>query len=201
MSKKVITIGRQYGSNGRLIAQKLSEKLGIHFYDKDLIRLAAERSDISYDELVKVDERRADPWRYPVGNDVQMSRRFRYEPMNDVLFENERQLILELAEKEDCIIVGRCANYILADVPTARNVFLYAPLSVRISRIMDRTGVDNREAAALIKKIDKQRMYYYNTYTDHSWDDLGQYHLAIDTAANSEEAVLSIMSHLYGTIV
>lgn len=200
MSKKVITIGRQYGSNGRLTAQRLSEKLGIHFYDKDLIRLASERSDISYEELLKVDERRADPWRYPVDSDAQMNRRFRYEPMNDVLFESERQLILELAQKEDCIIVGRCANFILRDIPTARHAFLYAPMSARIGRIMDRAGVDNKEAASLIKKIDRQRMYYYSTYTDHKWDDADLYHMMIDTEKNSEEAVLSLLTALYETI-
>lgn len=200
MSKRVITIGRQYGSNGRVIAQMLSEKLGIHFYDKDLIRLAAEKADISYEDLLKVDERRANPWRYPVENDAQMNRRFRYEPMNDVLFETERQVILELANREDCIIVGRCANHILRDVETVRNVFLYAPVSARIARIAERTGLDERSAAALIKKIDRQRMYYYSTYTDHTWDDLAQYHLAVDTAANTQDAVLQIMSCLFETI-
>ena len=112
---KVITIGREYGSNGRRIAKALSQRLGIHYYDKELIRLAEKESDISYEELMKVDEKRANPWRYAVEDDVQMERRFRFEPMNDVLFQTQRDIILKLAENQDCIIVGRCANQILSD--------------------------------------------------------------------------------------
>ena len=93
MSRRIITIGRQYGSNGRRIAKKLSEKLGIHYYDKELIKLASEQNDISYDELVKVDEKRANPWRYPVEDPAQMESRFRFEPMNDVLFYTQAQII------------------------------------------------------------------------------------------------------------
>ena len=90
MSRRIITIGRQYGSNGRRIAKKLSEKLGIHYYDKELIKLASEQNDISYDELVKVDEKRANPWRYPVEDPTQMESRFRFEPMNDVYLSRAR---------------------------------------------------------------------------------------------------------------
>ena len=86
MGRRVITIGRQYGSNGHDIAKKLSQRLGIHYYDKELIKIAGERQHISYEELLKVDEKRANPWRYPVEDEVQMERKFRFEPMNDVLF-------------------------------------------------------------------------------------------------------------------
>ena len=122
MSRRIITIGRQYGSNGRRIAKKLSEKLGIHYYDKELIKLASEQNDISYDELVKVDEKRANPWRYPVEDPTQMESRFRFEPMNDVLFYTQAQIITRLADTEDCIIVGRCANDILKSRPTSRSI-------------------------------------------------------------------------------
>ena len=124
MSRRIITIGRQYGSNGRRIAKKLSEKLGIHYYDKELIKLASEQNDISYDELVKVDEKRANPWRYPVEDPAQMESRFRFEPMNDVLFYTQAQIITRLADTEDCIIVGRCANDILKSRPTSRSIFI-----------------------------------------------------------------------------
>ncbi len=197
MSKRIITIGRQYGSNGRSIAQKLSQELGIHYYDKELIRLASERNDISYEELIKVDEKRADPWRYPVEDDMQMNRRFRYEPMNDVLFETEKNLILELAEKEDCIIVGRCANHILREKDNVKNIFFYAPLKNRIQTIMERASVDEKEAANLIKKIDKQRRYYYNCYTDQRWEDMTQYHMCIDTSGMSQNSVLEMLKALY----
>ena len=115
MENRVITINRMYGSNGRLIAKELSQRLGIHYYDKELIQLASEKQNIPYDELVKVDEKRASRWRYPVDEAVQMEPQYRYNPMNDVLFETQSQIIRELAAKESCIIVGRCANYLLSD--------------------------------------------------------------------------------------
>ena len=157
MSRRIITIGRQYGSNGRRIAKKLSEKLGIHYYDKELIKLASEQNDISYDELVKVDEKRANPWRYPVEDPTQMESRFRFEPMNDVLFYTQAQIITRLADTEDCIIVGRCANDILKSRPTSRSIFIHAPLDYRLQTVMERTSLEEKEALSLIKKVDKQR--------------------------------------------
>ncbi|MCU6746646.1 MULTISPECIES: cytidylate kinase-like family protein [Lachnospiraceae] len=201
MKKRIITIGRQYGSNGRSIAQKLSDKLGIHYYDKELIYLASQKNDISYEELLKVDEKRADPWRYPVEDDMQMNRRFRYEPMNDVLFETEKKVILELAEKEDCIIVGRCANYVLREKENVRNIFFYAPLEERIKTIMERASVDEKEAAYLIKKIDKQRRYYYNSYTDRRWEDMEQYDICMDTVKMSVDSILDILCAVYESIL
>ena len=201
MKKRIITIGRQYGSNGRSIAQKLSDKLGIHYYDKELIYLASQKNDISYEELLKVDEKRADPWRYPVEDDMQMNRRFRYEPMNDVLFETEKKWILELAEKEDCIIVGRCANYVLREKENVRNIFFYAPLEERIKTIMERASVDEKEAAYLIKKIDKQRRYYYNSYTDRRWEDMEQYDICMDTVKMSVDSILDILCAVYESIL
>lgn len=133
MSRRIITIGRQYGSNGRRIAKKLSEKLGIHYYDKELIKLASEQNDISYDELVKVDEKRANPWRYPVEDPAQMESRFRFEPMNDVLFYTQAQIITRLADTEDCIIVGRCANDILKSRPTSRSIFYSCTIGLQAS--------------------------------------------------------------------
>ena len=144
MSRRIITIGRQYGSNGRRIAKKLSEKLGIHYYDKELIKLASEQNDISYDELVKVDEKRANPWRYPVEDPTQMESRFRFEPMNDVLFYTQAQIITRLADTEDCIIVGRCANDILKSRPTSRSIFIHAPLDYRLQTVMERTSLEEK---------------------------------------------------------
>ena len=130
MGRRVITIGRQYGSNGHDIAKKLSQRLGIHYYDKELIKIAGERQHISYEELLKVDEKRANPWRYPVEDEVQMERKFRFEPMNDVLFYTQAEIIKGLAEKEDCIIVGRCANYILRHLKSAlRELWSVPPLT------------------------------------------------------------------------
>ena len=191
MSRRIITIGRQYGSNGRRIAKKLSEKLGIHYYDKELIKLASEQNDISYDELVKVDEKRANPWRYPVEDPAQMESRFRFEPMNDVLFYTQAQIITRLADTEDCIIVGRCAN----------DIFIHAPLDYRLQTVMERTSLEEKEALSLIKKVDKQRKFYYNYYTDKKWEEMSQYDLCLDSSAMSEDEILNVLTALYESIL
>lgn len=201
MSRRIITIGRQYGSNGRRIAKQLAENLGIHYYDKELIKLASQQNDISYDELIKVDERRANPWRYPVDDPVQMEKRFRFEPMNDVLFYTEAQIITQLADKEDCVIVGRCANNILHARKTVRSVFIHAPFEIRVNTVMNRASLDEKEAVSLIKKVDKQRRYYYNYYTDKKWDDLSEYDVCIDSSTMSEEQILKVLTALYESIL
>ena len=201
MSKRVITIGRQYGSDGLNIAKKLSQRLGIHYYDKELIALASKKNNLSYDELVKVDEKRANPWRYPVEDEAQMAKQFRYEPMNDVLFYTQVDIIKRLAEQEDCIIVGRCANDILNDVDNCRTVFIHAPYDYRIKKVMERASVDEKEAAVLIKKIDKQRRYYYNYFTDKKWEDMSQYDLCLNSGTMSEEQILDVLASLYESIL
>ena len=201
MGRRVITIGRQYGSNGHDIAKKLSQRLGIHYYDKELIKIAGERQHISYEELLKVDEKRANPWRYPVEDEVQMERKFRFEPMNDVLFYTQAEIIKGLAEKEDCIIVGRCADDILKGTKGSRSVFIHAPFEKRVERIMERASIDEREAAALIKKIDKQRRYYYNYFTDKKWEDMTQYDICLDSGSMPEEQILDVLAALYESIL
>ena len=106
MSGRIITINRLYGSNGRRLGKALSERLGIRFYDSELLKLASARKGIPYEELVKVDEKRASMWRYPVEDEYQMSPQYRSEPINDVLFDAQEEIIRELAETEDCIIAA-----------------------------------------------------------------------------------------------
>lgn len=201
MGRRVITIGRQYGSNGHHIAKKLSERLGIHYYDKELIRIAGEMQNITYEELLKVDEKRANPWRYPVEDEAQMAKQFRFEPMNDVLFYTQVEIIKDLASKEDCIIIGRCANDILKGHEGCRSVFIHAPFEDRVKVIMERASVDEREASLLIKKIDKQRRYYYNYFTDQKWEDMTQYDICLNSGSICEEQILDVLAALYESIL
>lgn len=128
MSKRVITINRMLGSNGRLIGKALAEELGFAFYDKELIDIAAQKENIPFDLLAKVDEKRGSQWRFPIDHELQMDSDFHFVPMNDVLFDLQRKIILDAAEKEDCVIVGRCANHILDN--KCLSVFIHAPLSI-----------------------------------------------------------------------
>ena len=172
MSKRIITIGRQFGSNGRLIGIALAERLGINCYDKDLIKLASEHTDIPYDQLKLVDEKREKPWRYQVDENSNIDRHYRYGHIDEILFNLQSKIIKEMASKEDCIIVGRCGNYVLRDEERCKNIYLYAPLDVRISTIMERYHLDEKGAHSLVRKMDKDRSYYFNYYTDQSWDCL-----------------------------
>ena len=141
------------------------------------------------------------PWRYPVEDPTQMESRFRFEPMNDVLFYTQAQIITRLADTEDCIIVGRCANDILKSRPTSRSIFIHAPLDYRLQTVMERTSLEEKEALSLIKKVDKQRKFYYNYYTDKKWEEMSQYDLCLDSSAMSEDEILNVLTALYESIL
>lgn len=194
---KVLTIGREYGSNGRLIATKLAEELGIRFYDKDLIGMAAKKSQLKGEDLTDFDEKRANPWLYS-SVDYNLGKGYSsVAPINDVLFRAESEVIRELAGKEDCIIVGRCSNFILQHFEHSRHVFVYAPVKKRIATVMERDGVDEKKAQQLIKQIDKRRRLYYNFYTDNKWGSMEDYNLCLDSSAFSMKEILDIFKLMY----
>ena len=198
MAHRIITINRMYGSGGRLLGKALAEKLGIGFYDKELIRLASEKNQIPYKELEKVDEKKASQWRLPVKEQMQMEPQYHFHPMNDVLFETQSQVIQELAQKEDCIIVGRCANYVLGD--KCFSLFVYAPFEYRVQSIMERLGREEKSARALVKKMDKTRRSYYEFFTDEKWKDLSNYQMCIDTSRFDQECLLKLLADVYAAL-
>ena len=198
MAHRIITINRMYGSGGRLLGKDLAEKLGIGFYDKELIRLASEKNQIPYKELEKVDEKKASQWRLPVKEQMQMEPQYHFHPMNDVLFETQSQVIQELAQKEDCIIVGRCANYVLGD--KCFSLFVYAPFEYRVQSIMERLGREEKSARALVKKMDKTRRSYYEFFTDEKWKDLSNYQMCIDTSRFDQEFLLKLLADVYAAL-
>ena len=198
MAHRIITINRMYGSGGRLLGKALAEKLGIGFYDKELIRLASEKNQIPYKELEKVDEKKASQWRLPVKEQMQMQPQYHFHPMNDVLFETQSQVIRELAQKEDCIIVGRCANYILGD--KCFSLFVYAPFEYRVQSIMERLGREEKSARTLGKKMDKTRKSYYEFFTDEKWKDLNNYQMCIDTSRFDQEFLLKLLADVYAVL-
>lgn len=197
---KVITIGREFGSNGRAIARELSEALGIQFYDKELIEMAAKKSKLSDEDLAEIDETRANPWIYSsVGYQVG-SGYTTVEPINDLLYQAEASVIRDVAESEDCIIVGRCSDYVLKDKIDSRHVFVYAPLNYRLSVVMNRDNLDEKKARSVIKKVDKRRRLYYNFYTDRNWNDLRNYDLSLDSSIFSMQDIIGILTEVYETM-
>ena len=191
MSKRVITINRMLGSNGRLIGKALAEELGIAFYDKELIDIAAQKENIPFDLLAKVDEKRGSQWRFPIDHELQMDSDFHFIPMNDVLFDLQRKIIVEAAEKEDCVIVGRCANHILQD--KCLSVFIYAPFEYRVQTVITRTGREEKSVQKMVKKTDKERRTYYEYFTDRKWTDFSQYHLCIDSSKFDQETIVKMI--------
>lgn len=195
MSKRIITINRMYGSGGRAIGKALAEELEIGFYDKELIEIAARDKNIPFGDLADVDEKRPGAWSFPVNHEIQISQDYRAIPMNDILFELQRDIILSLSDKEDCVIVGRCANHILQD--RTLSVFVYAPFETRVKNVMERLDREEKAARKLVKRMDKERRSYYEFFTDEKWLDMGQYDLCIDSSRFTTEEIVKILKEAY----
>lgn len=191
MSKRVITINRMLGSNGLLIGRTLADELGFAFYDKELIDIAAQKENIPFDILAKVDEKKGSQWRFPIEHELQLDRDFHFVPMNDVLFDLQRKIIVEAAQKEDCVIVGRCANHILEG--NCLSVFIYAPFDYRVQTVMQRTGREEKSVQKMIRKVDKERRTYYEYFTDKKWTDFSQYHLAVDSSRFDQDTIIKMI--------
>ena len=200
----VITIGRQYGSGGREIGKKISELLGISYYDDELISMAAKNSGLNHEVLSDVDEKATNSLLYTLamsgslfGGNAAMA----YEmPINDKLYIAQSEVIKELAAKEHCVIIGRCADYVLKDYPNAINVFIYADLDKRAERVAAAKGITEAKAKDLIIKTDKQRANYYNYYTSLKWGRIENYDLCIDSGKIGPENVAQVIAEYVRTI-
>ena len=169
----IITIGREYGSGGFEIGKKLAEKLGIKFYDKNLIDEVAKKSGIHIDMLHKGDEKAISSWLNPV---------YQNGTLNDRIFWAQSDVIREIAETESCVIIGRCADYILKENDNVIKIFIQAPFADRVARICNKYLIElPDEAKKEIIKTDKQRRSYYEFYTDYTWG--GRKHM--DLVVNS----------------
>ncbi|MBE6562855.1 MAG: cytidylate kinase-like family protein [Ruminococcaceae bacterium] len=197
MSEKlVITIGRQYGSGGREVGHKLAELLGCKCYDQDLIVMAAKRSGISEEALALADEQASSSLLYTLAMGASMiytSTTPMAVPINDALFIAQSEIIRELSETETCVIVGRCADYILNEHKKKVNVFVQGDKPDRIKRIMERAGVSESEAKERMTKKDKKRSSYYNYYTGGKWGKPGNYNLVVSTSQIGIEGAAKII--------
>lgn len=190
MEKTIITIGRQYGSGGRQIANMISEKTGIPVYDKSLLTEAAQKSGYSSDLFKKRDEKR---------HIFGLSRLFSTQMFNapnylddSCMFQMQSEAIRQIAEKGSCIIVGRCANYVLRDMDTT-DIFITSPIQTRIDRVTGRLNVDRDTARKIIEKKEKDRAEYYRTYTLGKWGDIANYDLCVDSSVLGLEATADLI--------
>ena len=181
----IITIGREYGSGGREIGEAVAKQLGIGYYDKKIITLAAEKSGLC-DEFIANNEQRV---RSGLMQNLAASAAYssgffsgQYLPLTDSIFISEAQVIRDIAERESAVIVGRCADYILADRENTIKLFIHAPLQARVKRIMRLYQLDEAAALKTLTTSDKERSNHYFRYTDMKWGKAQNYDLSINSA-------------------
>ena len=188
MDKKIIiTIARQYGSGGREIGEKVAKKLGITLYDKELITDAATKGNLDENVSKMADESAANSLLYTLAmgsNVLGTTMHFGYKmPLNDKLFILQSEVIKEKAKDESCVIIGRCADYVLRDEESVLRVFVYGDLDHRQTRIAARhPELKSSQVIDVINKTDKRRSSYYNFYTGNKWGKYDNYDMAINSS-------------------
>ena len=183
MANKIYTIGREFGSGGREVGEKLAAKLGIKLYDKELLQQAAKDSGFCEEIFENHDEKPTNSFLYSLVMDTYSvsgysAAPFLDMPLNHKVFLAQFETIKKIAEKESCVIVGRCADYALSDNPNCINVFIHADL--RIKNVSRNLNITENKARDIINKTDKQRASYYNYYTSKKWGDSKSYNLSLD---------------------
>ena len=194
--KKIITIGRQFGSGGKQIGEALAEKMNIPFYDKELLKEAAKDSGICEEIFDSFDEKPTnsflyslvmDPYSLGFGSSTEL-------PLNHKVFLAAFDTIKNLAEKDgSCVFVGRCADYALRDLDNVVNVFLYADMEDRAARIAKKYNTSESKAKDMIKKEDKARASYYNYYTSMRWGEMKGYDICINTSKYGIDKTIDLL--------
>ena len=202
---RIITITRQYGSGGHEIGELLSEKLGIKFYDKELISLAAKESGVAPEIFEKADEKPANSLLYSLsvglynyGNGF--STTMGDLPLNDQLYIIQHKIIREKSESENFVVVGRCADYVLKDNPNVVKVYIYADIASRIKRAVARHDIEPARAKQAILKADKGRANYYSFYSGQKWGQVDNYDLCINTTNLSTDRAAELIVDYIGIL-
>ena len=198
MGNKIYTIGRELGSCGYTVGKLLSERLGIKLYDKELLAQAAKDSGFCQEIFEKQDEKPTNSFLYSLVMDTYSggnytSAPFLDMPLNHKVFLAQFESIKKIADRESCVMVGRCADYALASYPDVLNVFVHADMDDRIRRISKRENITEHKAKDMIQKSDKQRSSYYNYYTCKKWGDSRSYDLTLNTSKVSPEQCVDLI--------
>lgn len=181
--KNVITISRQYGSGGRVIGKKLADKLGIPFYDNELINRAAKESGFAVSAFENAENKASNSLLYSIamGMNAYGNQELGISnvSLDDQIYLAQTNVIQKVAQEGPCVIVGRCADYILKEKPGVINVFIWADINYRIKRVMETDKLTEAKAVERIHKIDKGRANYYNYHSSDKWGKIENYHLSI----------------------
>ncbi len=195
MKHRIITIGREFGSGGRTIGRQVAERLGIPCYDQELIEKLAQESGLSRDYIKNESEYAShSSWTAVAFSSV---RSLGVPSNQDYLWAIQRKIILELGEKEDCVIVGRCADAILEGSADLLKVFIHADFEHRAKRIVEKYGETEIPTEKRLRDKDKRRALYYQFYTDREWGAMENYHLILDSGALGIEKCVDIIASLY----
>ncbi|MCC2256554.1 cytidylate kinase-like family protein [Intestinimonas aquisgranensis] len=188
MAHTVITIGRQFGSGGRIVAQRVAETLHIPFYDKAVIDLAAKETGLSEEFIRQAEQKKTSSFLYNLYMSTQNL------PVTDQVFIAESEVIRKVAAVGPCVIVGRCADYVLRNQEGVLNLFIHAPLDERIFRAKEEYRVDAPDVKAYVLKQDKNRAAFYEHFSDRAWGKAENYHLAINSTIGLNTTVDLILA-------
>ncbi len=189
---KAVTIERQYCSGGREIGKLAAEKLGIECYDKKLAGMTADRLGVPVEEIVKYEETLMNPLLSPLSFKSGIDHK---KNMSELVFEAQAEIITKLVKQGPCIIVGRCADYILKNNVPTLSVFVYASSQSRMQHASDFHGIPYEDIKSTLKKMDKKRADYYRLNTQKEWDSMYGYDLCINSGKLSFEAAAEMIAH------
>lgn len=187
MSYPVITIGREFGSGGRIIAQRVAETLNLPFYDKALINLAAKETGLSEQYIREAEGHKTSSFLYSLYMSTQTL------PINDQVFIAQSDVIRKVAAEGPCVIVGRCSDYVLRDHPSVLNIFVHAPLEQRVERAKSEYKVEAKDLRAYVLKQDKNRAAFYEHFVERPWGKCQDYDLAISSRMGLDTVVRIIV--------
>ncbi|MEG0806649.1 MAG: cytidylate kinase-like family protein [Lachnospiraceae bacterium] len=197
MSHKIICISREFGSGGHIIGANIAKELGIGFYDKNLLEIAVKYGEIKSGALDRADEKATRPWFYKLlyeGND----RVEKEKPASETLFQLQRDVIKKIAQREDCVIAGRCcADTLQNEDVKMLSVYILAPTEYRIQRKMEQEQITEMQATVLVRRVDKERESYYNYYTHKEWGNPLNYDLCLNSERIGTAKIVEILKDCY----
>jgi cytidylate kinase len=196
MSENIaISIGRQFGSGGHQIGEKLAELFGFEFYDNKLISLAAKEIGFAPEYFENIDEKPKFNKIFSIF-DGAFSGNYGYENYfsNDMIFKIQSEMILKLAAEKSCVFVGRCSNYVLRNNPNLISIFLHSPSDDRIKRICERMNISAQKACDLMKQTDKRRASFYNYYSNKRWGQAETYDISIDVSILGDDGTVDFLA-------
>lgn len=198
MKNYVITIAREYGSGGKTIGKMLAEELGIHYYDMELLRLASDESGINEQLFAKSDERLKKPIFFKRSTKSTYSGKLVPPNSEDFtselnLFNYQAKVIMDLADKESCVIVGRCADYVLRDRENVLKIYVHAPVEDCVKKTMEVRNLNEDDARHFMEQTDKRRADYYRYFTGNNWKNADNYDLCLNSSILGWDKCVSVV--------